>query len=281
MSDIKVTDTLTAGAVPQDRVETPVAERPLALRVARMLEGFVDGVGRVGSWFIVPVVLITCFDVIARKAVWTNSEGMREGIQIWLVENLGRTFDSTVMQEMEWHAHTALFALVLAYGYIKNTHVRVDLVRERLHFRTKAWLEMIGLTIFLFPFVLTILYFSSIYAYDSFMQGESSASQVGLSHRWIIKSVLVFGLFTVLMAGVAVWLQVYMVLFGPQQMRYPLMTLEWPEQEGSTIEGKERLDLQKVEDALEAKARELGHVDDEAGGEARDGRLADPQADRR
>lgn len=252
-----------AGAVPDNQVETPAAERPLALRISNKLEVFVDLIGRFGSWFIMPVVIITCFDVIARKAVWTNSEGMRVGIQIWLVETFGRLFDSTLLQELEWHSHTALFALVLSYGYIKNTHVRVDLVRERLHFRTKAWLEFVGLTIFLFPFTLTIIYFSAIYAYDSWVIGEISASQVGLSHRWIIKSVLVFGLVMILLAGLSVWLQVFTVLFGPQHMRYPLMTLEWPEEEGTRIEGKERLDLQKVEDALEKKARELGHIDEE------------------
>ena len=85
------------------------------------------------AWLILPLVLITVFDVIARKLVW---------IQIWLVGNFGRIFELTLLQELEWHVHTALFALVLGYGYIWNTHVRVDLVRETLAFRKKAWLEL-------------------------------------------------------------------------------------------------------------------------------------------
>ena len=112
------------------------------------------------------------FDVIARKLVW---------IQIWLVENLGRIFESTLLQELEWHVHTALFALVLGYGYIWNTHVRVDLVRETLAFRKKAWLELLGLTFFMIPYCLIVIYFASVYAYDSFMIHEISASQVGLT----------------------------------------------------------------------------------------------------
>lgn len=255
-----MSDTNAAGAVPEDGGLTPLAERSLALRMSAFLEGIVDLVGRVGSWFILPVVIITCFDVIARKAVWTNSEGMRVGAQIWLAEHFGRAFDSTLLQELEWHSHTVLFALVLAYGYIKNSHVRVDLVREHLKFRTKAWLELIGLTFFLFPFMVCIIYYSAIYAWDSYQIGEISASQVGLSHRFIIKTVLVVGLVMVLIAGVSVWLQTISVLFGDETKRFPLMTLEWPEEEGSKIEGKERLDLQKVEDEMERKARELGHL---------------------
>jgi TRAP-type mannitol/chloroaromatic compound transport system permease small subunit len=251
--------------------QTPEIERlapedyPFALKASRKLQGIVDAVGRLGAWFIVPVVLITCFDVIARKAVWTNSEGIRVGIQVWLVENLGRLFDSTLLQELEWHSHTVLFALVLGYGYIHNTHVRVDLVREHMSFRRKAWFEFVGLTFFLIPFTLIVIYFASIYAYDSWAIGEISASQVGLTNRWIIKTILCLGLIVAFLAGVSVWLQVAFVLFGfkDKDKRFPLMTLEWPEETGTMIEGKERLDLSKVEDQLEKRARESGHLIEE------------------
>ena len=216
------------------------SERPPALKVSDGLRSFVDFVGRWGSWLIIPLVIITVFDVTARKIVW---------IQIWLVENLGRIFESTLLQELEWHVHTALFTLVLGYGYIWNTHVRVDLVRETLAFRKKAWLELLGLTFFMIPYCLTVIWFAWIYAHDSFVINEISASQVGLSHRWIIKSVLVFGLIVAALSGVAVWLQVALVLWGPQNIRFPLMTLDWPEEEGEKIEGKERIKLEELEEA--------------------------------
>jgi TRAP-type mannitol/chloroaromatic compound transport system permease small subunit len=215
-------------------------ELPAAIRISDALRSFVDFVGRWGSWLILPLIIVTVFDVTARKLVW---------IQIWLVEHLGRIFESTLLQELEWHFHTALFALVLGYGYIYNTHVRVDLVRETLSFRKKAWLEFFGLTFFLIPYCAIVIYFAWIYAYDSFMISEISASQVGLAHRWIIKSVLVFGLVVAVIAGVAVWLQVAIVLWGPQDIRFPLMTLDWPEEEGTRIEGKERIKLEELEEA--------------------------------
>ncbi len=43
-------------------------------------------------------------------------------------------------------------------------------------------------------------------------------------------------------------------LFGPQHWRYPLMTIEWPEDVGSATEGKERLDMDSVDDQLEVRA---------------------------
>ncbi len=229
-------------------------EMPFALRLSERLRRFVDWIGRFGSWFVVPLVLITAFDVTMRKLFGKQ--------QVWLVENVSPLFGSTLLQELEWHSHTVLFTLVLGYGYIWNTHVRVDLLRENLVFRKKAWLEFIGLTLFLIPYCLVVVYFAVVYAYESWAISEVSASLVGLSHRWIIKSVLAFGLVMAVVAGLAVWLQVAIALFGPRNARFPLMTLDWPEEAGSSVEGKERLDLDKVEDQLELRAREQREGDE-------------------
>lgn len=204
------------------------------VRLSAGLQRFVDRVGRFGSLLIVPLIAITIFDVTARKLVWA---------QIWLVEHFGRIFGSTLLQELEWHFHTGLFALVLGYGYIHNTHVRVDLVREHLDWRKKAWLEFLGCTLFMIPYCLIVIYFATDFTYESYRVGEISASTVGLTHRWIIKSVLVIGLIVAALAGIAVWLQTVLVLFGPRDLRFDLMTLDWPEEGAKGVEGKERLIL--------------------------------------
>ena len=113
------------------------------------MRAVVDYVGKSASWLIVPLIIVTVFDVIIRKLTWRNEEGgIIFGVQYYLVNNVSEYFGSTLLQESEWHFHTGLFALVLAYGYIYNTHVRVDLVRETLAFRKKAWIEFLGITVF-------------------------------------------------------------------------------------------------------------------------------------
>lgn len=221
-------------------------ELPFALRLSERLRRFVDLIGRFGSWFMLPLVLITVFDLGLRKT---------GEVQLWLVENVSEFFGSTLLQELEWHSHTVLFTLVLGYGYIWNSHVRVDLVRENLKFRSKAWLEFFGLTFFLIPYLCVLTYFAFVYAYDSWAIGEISASLVGLSHRWIIKSFLVAGIIIAIVAGVSVWLQIAIALFGPKHHRFPLMTIEWPEAGDVKVEGKERLDLARAEDVLQTRAR--------------------------
>ena len=191
------------------------------VRLSYRLKAIVDTVGKAATFILIPLVLVTVWDVVARKLVW---------IQIFMVENFGSIFESTLLQEMEWHLHTALFVLAFGYGYTHNRHVRVDFLREKMAFRKQAWIEFLGCTFFVIPFTIILAYFAVIYAYDSFMIGEQSASLVGLSHRWIIKSVLIFGILFLFLSAVSIWLQFFVVLFGSDKARFELMILTWPKE---------------------------------------------------
>ena len=226
-----------------DQSPQVVGELPKTVTIADRLRRMVDFIGRWGSWLIVPVVVVTSIDVIARKLRYVDDQGRIHSLQLWMRENIGRVLDSTVLQELEWHFHAALFCLVLGYGVIHNTHVRIDLIRDNLAFRKKAWLELLGLTFFMIPYCLLVVFFTVDYVHSSFVVGEGSVSTVGLAHRWMIKSVLVIGLVVAAIAGFAAWLQVVTILWGPQGLRFPLLTLDWPETE-QKIEGKTRVKLE-------------------------------------
>jgi TRAP-type mannitol/chloroaromatic compound transport system permease small subunit len=228
---------------PKDQPPQLASELPPTVTIAARLRRFVDFVGRYGAWLIVPVVAVTCLDVIMRKMKYVDDQGRIHSLQLWVRENVGGVFDSTVLQELEWHFHAALFCLVLGYGVIYNTHVRIDLIRDNLAFRKKAWLELAGLTFFMIPFCALVIFFAVDYVHSSFMVNEGSVSTVGLSYRWGIKSVLVIGLGVAMIAGIAAWLQVVTILWGPQGLRFPLMTLDWPESE-QKLEGKTRVKLE-------------------------------------
>ena len=188
-------------------------------RLSDGLRKFVDRAGKLSTFFIIPLVFITMWDVFCRKLVW---------IQIWLVENLGSIFESTLLQELEWHFHTALFLMVFGYGFTHNRHVRVDFVRENLCFRTKVWIDFFGTSLFMIPWICVLIYFSWVYTRESFIINEISASLVGLSHRWVIKSFLIAGFICALLSGIAVWLQTVVILFGRQEYRLNPMTVPYP-----------------------------------------------------
>lgn len=232
------------------------SEMPWALKLSFALRNLVQCVGRFGSWFVVPLILITAFDVTVRKIGW---------LQLWLVENVSSYFGSTFLQELEWHSHTVLVALVLGFGYISNCHVRVDLIREKLKHRNRAWIEFIGLSVLYIPFACLVTYLAFRYAVDSWtinrdaacawwQCGEVSPSLVGLSHRWIIKGILGAGLLMALAAGLAIWLEIAVVLFGPSHWRFDVCTVEWPEDETDAVGGKKRLNLDNAVDEFEVRA---------------------------
>jgi TRAP-type mannitol/chloroaromatic compound transport system permease small subunit len=100
------------------------------------------------------------------------------------------------------------------------------------------------------PWICVLLYFSFIYTRESFLINEISASLVGLSHRWIIKSFLVLGFIVALLSGIAVWLQTVICLFGRPDYRFDLMTVQWPEEE---LDQRQQ-DLKEMEGTLEAKS---------------------------
>jgi len=189
--------------------------------LSEKLREIVNRVGRASTWLLVPLVIITMWDVVARKLIW---------IQIFMVQNFGPFFESTLMQEMEWHLHTVVFCLVLGYGYTHNRHVRVDFLREGFKFQSKAKVEFYGNIIFMLPFTLICVYFSWIYMVDSYVIKEVSASLVGLSNRWIIKTFLPIGYFFLFLGGMSVMIQLIAVIWGDNKKKLDLMVLDYDEQ---------------------------------------------------
>lgn len=231
----------------------PIGNLPTMVKLSLGLRRIVEVVGQYASFLIIPLIIITIFDVTARKLIW---------IQIFLVEHVSKFFESTLLQELEWHFHTGLFALVLGFGTVYNRHVRVDLVREKLQFRKQVWIEWIGTTIGMIPYTAIVIFFAFQFALESWETSEISASQVGLTHRWIIKSILLVGLGVALTSGVAVWLQLTVVLFGPRDLRFRLMTMDWPE---------ERDDHRIVVEGLDADGNEAAAGEGGDGGQQRSG----------
>jgi|APSaa5957512535_1039671.scaffolds.fasta_scaffold112812_2 TRAP-type mannitol/chloroaromatic compound transport system permease small subunit len=222
---------------------------PLMLRWSETLGNLAATIGKWATYFMIPMVGITVWDVLQRKIMKFVGDVMLDqgwlDARNWMYDNLlgWLPFQSTLLQELEWHFHVANFALVLGYGYIFNRHVRVDLVREKLSFRKQAWIEFLGVSFFMIPFCLIVAYFSLEYAINAFETNEQSASLVGLSHRWAIKSILVFGMCMAAIAGIAIWLQTAFALFGPRDYTFPHFTIENEE---------EKLEKRKIIETMDA-----------------------------
>jgi TRAP-type mannitol/chloroaromatic compound transport system permease small subunit len=113
-------------------------------------------------------------------------------------------FQLTPVQELEWHLFFALVFLTFGSAYLADRHVRIDILRDRMSGRTRAIIEIGGFFLALLPFSLIVLYLGTIPAWDAFIIGERSRAALGLSNRWIVKSMIPVGALLLLLAGLVV-----------------------------------------------------------------------------
>jgi TRAP-type mannitol/chloroaromatic compound transport system permease small subunit len=170
-------------------------------RASRLLDGFLDRVGRVFSFLWLAVIGVILVSVISR---YVFSEG------------------SVTMEEIQWHISSVAWLVGLSYAFVHDSHVRVDVIHERLSLRKQVWIELLGLLVLALPFLVIGVYMSWPYFYESFLQGEVSQAPAGLPYRWAMKFFMPLAFALLAIAGISRLLKCTALLFGwPQPLRVP------------------------------------------------------------
>lgn len=151
-----------------------------------------------GGWLGALLVVVVCYDVITRYFGVPKPEGI----------------NSTMIQESEYWLHSYLIILAIGYAYIRNAHVRIDLVREQLSEKKKLIIELFGVCLTVIPYGILGIWLSYPYAVSSFKSGEISKAQTGLSDLWILKTGLVILFALLLLAGISKLLRIIVGLAG-------------------------------------------------------------------
>ncbi len=97
---------------------------------------------------------------------------------------------STALQELEWHFFDIIILLSISYALKHNAHVRVDVFYEKFSLKTQALINIIATLFFILPLSLLIVYIGIGFVEISFVQNEMSSDPGGLTHRWIVKSLM-------------------------------------------------------------------------------------------
>ena len=184
------------------------------IRLAGKIENAVVKIGLIAAWAGLALVLVTVFDVVTRnfsQSSWDILRNLSSTQQKW--------FGSTLLQELEWHLHTVLFLFCLGYAYIKGSHIRIDIFRDKLSTSAKAWIEIAGILLFLLPFCILVVIFGIDFATSSYLQQEGSASGGGLPGRWVIKATLPIGMLLLAISGIAILMKQVAVLITVTQRR--------------------------------------------------------------
>jgi len=152
-----------------------------------------EWVGRSISWVAVLMVAVVTGDVIMRYL-------------------FGKSF--VFMQELEWHLFGVLFLIGAGYTLLHDSHVRVDIFYQRLTERQQAWINLLGVLIFLLPGCFLVLDTSIPYTAASWSVGEGSPDPGGLPARYLLKAVIPLGFTLLTLQGLAMGLRSILLLSG-------------------------------------------------------------------
>ncbi|WP_246050204.1 TRAP transporter small permease subunit [Neolewinella litorea] len=105
--------------------------------------------------------------------------------------------------ELEWHLFSLIFLLGIPYALQQDRHVRVDLFYENFQPADKRLVNLIGGILFLLPWAVVLLYFSTLYAYESWVSSEGSPNPNGIPYYFPIKAVVPFAAGLLILQGIA------------------------------------------------------------------------------
>lgn len=103
---------------------------------------------------------------------------------------------SIALQEVEWHLYDVIFLLGISYTLKHDKHVRVDIFYERYSKNTRSLIQIFSMLFLVIPFSMLIMNDAWDMMMQSYFQQEISSDPGGLTHRYLIKGMIVvaFGL---------------------------------------------------------------------------------------
>jgi len=165
------------------------------LRFADAIDRFQDRVGHVLYWLTLAMVVIGGYNAVVR----------------YLDKYTGMTLSSNTYLELQWYLFAILFLVGAAYTLRHDAHVRVDILYTQLGPKGKAWINLLGTVLFLFPFCVLMLWVSWPAVMNSWEVMEMSPDPGGLP-RYPIKTVIPVAFLLVMVQGVSMTIRAVAVL---------------------------------------------------------------------
>ena len=116
---------------------------------------------------------------------------------------------SIALQEIEWHLFDVIFLLGLSYALKHDKHVRVDIFFERYSQNTRMIVQILSMLLLVLPFSLLFLNDALDMTMQSYLQNEVSPDPGGLTHRWLIKAMLVLSFVLLILQSLSEILKAY------------------------------------------------------------------------
>lgn len=149
------------------------------LKLSRLIDAFSHWVGKLTMWLILASTLISAGNAVVRKVLGTSSNA-------WL--------------EIQWYLFAAVFMLGGGYAFLRNAHVRIDFVSSKFSQRTRNWIDVLGIVIFLAPLCILMMIEGWPVFARAWASGEVSLNAGGLI-RWPVYLLIPAGFAFLLLQG--------------------------------------------------------------------------------
>ena len=184
--------------------------------LGRSVDRWVTRITLACAWFTISALIaVTSLDVAIRQIAHIGSDKLKE---------------------IESSLFLALVMTSIGYTYLRDGHVRIDIVRERLSLRTRAWVELAGCVAILMPVCAILIYYGLDSTLTSFLGGERPEAFAALPIQWVVKATVPVGYLLLLLAAICVAARNLLFLCGretdPAPRGEPLTREGHPPEEG-------------------------------------------------
>lgn len=164
----------------------------LFLALSRVIDTITTWIGKFTMWLILATTLISAGNAIVRKLFGIGSNSLLE---------------------IQWYIFAAVFLLGAGYGFLRNSHVRIDFIASKLSARTRNWIDVVGIIVVLFPFCALMIILSWPLFTQAYYSGEMSSNAGGLI-RWPVYALVPAGFALLMFQGVSELIKRIAFLFG-------------------------------------------------------------------
>ena len=182
------------------------------LKLSGLIDGLNHNVGKAVSWLMLIIVIISAGNAVMRFSIDWSSNGFLE---------------------IQWYLFSATFLLSAGYVFMRNEHIRIDIICGRLSPRAQNWIDVFGIIVFMMPMVLITLYLSWQVFLLAWHSNEGSPNPGGLI-RWPVRLLMPVGFFLLLLQGVSELIKRIAFLTG--KARNPLEKEKGPSAEEELAE---------------------------------------------
>jgi TRAP-type mannitol/chloroaromatic compound transport system permease small subunit len=178
----------------------------------QVLAGYVRAVSALNRWvgftlsWLALAVVVVCFTVVVQRYLFHTTQLWMQDLYVWL--------------------SGAMFTSVAGFALLRDDHVRVDIFYRPWPVRRKAIADLVGVVIFLIPYVIVVALYAWPFVMRSWRIYEGSANVGGMPGLFVLKTFILVFCALIGLQGLAWAFRSILVLANreellPEKLRYP------------------------------------------------------------